>query len=225
MVQNRAISKLSKGKNFTRTVIVLGLILVAAWVVYQRTKLVIPPLEVLNTTEQLSFYSHWETRLPRYRELFIDAATQHDLDWPLLVAVGYQESKWREDAISPTGVRGLMMLTQSTAKELGVADRTKPDQSIYGGAQYLRYLLSRAPNELDDEGKRWFAVSAYNGGINRVKTAFRQWSSIEGITPNWFDFERDMLGASENSALRVSMLYTQRVRDFYKMANSFAFAD
>ena len=202
--------------------VTLAVIFASLWLIYQRTQLSHPASEVLSTADQLSFYSHWETRLPEYRDVFIDASAKNGIDWPLLSAIGYQESKWQADAVSPTGVRGLMMLTKPTAKELGVADRTDPVQSIYGGAQYLKYLLSRAPHGLDDDGKRWFAVSAYNGGINRVSTAYRQWTAIEGIDPDWYAFEKDMLGAADKSALKVSMIYTQRVRDFYKIAAAFS---
>ena len=202
----------------------LIIVVLSLWLLYQRTQFTHPRPEVLSTADQLSFYSHWETRLPKYRDIFIDASLKNGLDWPLLSAIGYQESKWRADAVSPTGVRGLMMLTRPTARELGVVDRTDPTQSIYGGAQYFKYLLSRAPQTLDDDGKRWFAVSAYNGGINRVSTAFRQWTAIDGIVPDWYAFEKDMLGAADNSALKVSMLYTQRVRDFYKIAAAFSSA-
>ncbi|MGR8946904.1 MAG: transglycosylase SLT domain-containing protein, partial [Gammaproteobacteria bacterium] len=199
-------------------VIIIG----AMWWAYRHTQLTHPTPEFLNTADQLSFYSHWETRLPKYRDIFVDASIKHGLEWPLLSAIGYQESRWQPEAVSPTGVRGLMMLTQSTAKELGVVDRTEPEDSIQGGARYLKYLLSRAPQELDDDGKLWFAVSAYNGGINRLLTAYRQWTSIEGIAPDWYSFEKDMLGAADKSALKVSMLYTRRVRDFYKIAAAFA---
>ena len=222
---SRLTAYFSTPKKLTRTFIVVCLLGIAVWFVYRQTQLALPELETINTAEQLSFYSHWETRLPRYKDWFVDASEQYGIDWPLLIAVGYQESKWRPDAVSPTGVRGLMMLTRSTAKELGVQDRTQADQSIYGGAQYLRYLLANAPAELDEEGRLWFAVSAYNGGIHRVKKAFRQWSSIAGITPDWFAFERDMLGAEDKSALKISMLYTRRVRDYYKMAKSIVRGD
>ena len=216
----RLFSFVPKSKTLTRTLLVMFALIAAVWFIHRQAQIAVPDLEVVNRAEQLSFYSHWETRLPKYKKLFVEAADKHGIDWPLLTAIGYQESKWRENAVSPTGVRGLMMLTRATAKELGVEDRTKPEESIFGGAQYLEYLLSRAPDQLDEEGKLWFAVSAYNGGINRVRTAFRQWSSIEGITPDWFAFERDMLGAEERSALRISMLYTRHVRDYYRIASS-----
>ncbi|MEM7467829.1 MAG: transglycosylase SLT domain-containing protein [Pseudomonadota bacterium] len=204
--------------------ILLFVVVVGAYL-YRELRLNIPRLESINAADRLSFYSHWETRFPQYRNLFIEASGEHDLEWPLLSAVGYQESKWVADAVSPTGVRGLMMLTQATANELGVRDRTEPAESINGGARYLKYLTLRAPKDLDQDGRRWFAVSAYNGGIGRLTTAYRQWVAIQGSEPDWYAFEKDMLGAAENSALQVSMKYTRRVRDFYKIAGSLAEAE
>ena len=214
----KALRRISAKKLLASVLIVC--VLAVSWFLYRKIQLSPPTLEVVSAADQLSFYSHWETRLPEFRADFIQAAAEHGLEWPLLSAIGYQESKWRADAVSPTGVRGLMMLTRSTAKELGVEDRTAPEQSIRGGAQYLKYLLARAPKELSEEEKLWFAVSSYNGGFRRVRTAFRQWASIEGIVPSWRAFEQDMLGADDRTALKVSMLYTQRVRDFYKIAGS-----
>ena len=86
-----------------------------------------------------------ETRLPKYQPLFEREAQKVGLDWRLLAAIGYQESHWRPNAVSPTGVRGLMMLTQATANQLGVKDRTNPRESIYGGAQYLKQRLKIDP--------------------------------------------------------------------------------
>ena len=63
---------------------------------------------------------------------------QHGVDWRLLAAIGYQESHWRSHAVSPTGVRGIMMLTQATADYLDIEDRMDPLSSIYGGATVLR---------------------------------------------------------------------------------------
>ena len=79
--------------------------------------------------------------LPKYEQTFRDAAEKYNLDWRLLASVAYQESRWREEAVSYTGVRGLMMLTQDTAKYLGVENRTDTIQSIRGGAKYINQLL------------------------------------------------------------------------------------
>ena len=71
-----------------------------------------------------------DKRLPEFEKYFKDAAAQEGLDWRLLAAVSYQESLWDPKAISPTGVRGLMMLTLKTAKEMNIANRSDPQQSI-----------------------------------------------------------------------------------------------
>ena len=82
-------------------------------------------------------------RLPRYKQYFLEAEQQTGLSASLLAAVAYQESHWNPKATSPTGVRGLMMLTQRTAKSLGVEDRLDPWASIEGGARYLKDRYER----------------------------------------------------------------------------------
>ncbi|MBA1331241.1 murein transglycosylase, partial [Candidatus Endoriftia persephone str. Guaymas] len=76
---------------------------------------------------------------------FRAAAEETGFDWQLLAAIGYQESHWRPNAKSPTGVRGIMMLTKNTAKQMQVEDRLNPEQSIFGGSRYLKYLDTRIP--------------------------------------------------------------------------------
>ncbi|MDN5937031.1 MAG: transporter substrate-binding domain-containing protein [Salinisphaera sp.] len=72
-------------------------------------------------------------RLDQWRGDFKQAAKAVGFDWRLLAAMGYQESHWDPDAVSPTGVQGLMMLTEAAASDVGVEDRTDPQQSIRGG--------------------------------------------------------------------------------------------
>jgi len=74
----------------------------------------------------------------------------YDLEWQLLAAMSYQESHWKIDAISPTGVEGIMMLTKQTASELGIEDRTDPYTSIMGGAEYFSGIYRRLPDSLTD---------------------------------------------------------------------------
>ncbi|MDH3900783.1 MAG: membrane-bound lytic murein transglycosylase MltF, partial [Gammaproteobacteria bacterium] len=97
-----------------------------------------------------SYQAHIRQRLPAYRELFMEAAAEHGLDWRLLAAVGYQESHWNPQAVSPTGVRGIMMLTQAAAKDLDISDRLDPVQSIRGGARYLNNMISRIPERVPE---------------------------------------------------------------------------
>jgi membrane-bound lytic murein transglycosylase F len=85
------------------------------------------------------YQAHVEQRLPRYREQFMAAADKVGMDWRLLAAIGYQESHWDPDAVSPTGVRGIMMLTLAAAKDIGTYSgtrtRTGPDLAGAGRLQ------------------------------------------------------------------------------------------
>ncbi|MDB5986439.1 MAG: rane-bound lytic murein transglycosylase [Nevskia sp.] len=126
-------------------------------------------------------------RLPRYRQQFRNAAQRYGLDWRVLAAVGYQESHWDPDAISRTGVRGLMMLTEDTAAELAVTDRQDPAQSISGGARYLAQILKLLPPEIVEPDRTWMALAAYNQGIAHLEDA-RQLAAKHGGDPNrWLD--------------------------------------
>ena len=117
------------------------------------------------------FWTAVKTRLPRYLPLFRQAARDTGIDWRLLAAVGYQESHWQPDAVSPTGVRGLMMLTREAARRQGVSDRTDPAQSIRGGARHLRWMEERIPARIPEPDRLWLTLAAYNVGYGHLEDA------------------------------------------------------
>ncbi|MFD2094858.1 membrane-bound lytic murein transglycosylase MltF [Corallincola platygyrae] len=110
-----------------------------------------------------------DRKLPKYRPMFEQYAGE--IDWRLLAAQSYQESHWKPNARSHTGVRGLMMLTLNTAKQLNIDNRMDPEQSIRGGAIYLRKLLDRVPEKIAPHERIWFALAAYNVGMGHVLDA------------------------------------------------------
>ena len=117
------------------------------------------------------FIRDYNAIFPRYKHLFEQSAESQQMDWRLLAAIGYQESHWDPDAISPTGVRGIMMLTKNTASVVGIDDRIDPAQSIVGGARYLERLKSRLPETIQEPDRTWFALAAYNVGYGHVQDA------------------------------------------------------
>ena len=134
-----------------------------------------------------NFIRHYESRLPRYRAMFETAGAEYGVDWRLLAAIGYQESHWRANAVSPTGVRGIMMLTQDTADYLGLDDRTDPEESIFGGARYFVRQTERVADTVDDPDRTWMALAAYNVGFNHLKDA-RLIVELQGGDPDsWID--------------------------------------
>lgn len=120
-----------------------------------------------------SFLKHISTRLPALRPHFQSAAAVTGFDWRLLAALSYQESHWHPEAESPTGVRGLMMLTLPTAKRVGVEDRTDAVQSIHGGARYLREVMEKIPERISHPDRLWLALAAYNVGFGHLEDARR----------------------------------------------------
>ena len=135
------------------------------------------------------YLRHVNSRLPRYKDLFETAARKNNLDWPLLAAMAYQESHWRPDAVSPTGVRGIMMLTKVTAKQLGVTSRTDVEESIFGGARYLRELMDRFPSHIKQPDRTWLALAAYNVGYGHVRDAQQITETRGGDPTKWADIK------------------------------------
>ncbi|MEZ0392567.1 MAG: transglycosylase SLT domain-containing protein [Pseudobdellovibrionaceae bacterium] len=119
---------------------------------------------VLSDSEIRRFAKDRERVLPLYSSLFKRHGQSFRLPWQLAAAVAYQESKWKPDAQSFTGVKGFMQLTQETAQHLGVEDRLDTNQSIWGGIKYLRMLLNRQPKGLPFKERLALALATYNIG-------------------------------------------------------------
>jgi len=174
-----------------------------------------------------NFIRHYESRLPRYRAMFEQAAAEWRIDWRLLAAIGYQESHWRSGAVSPTGVRGIMMLTEDTAKYLGLEDRVNPRNSIFGGAQYYARQTERVADTVDEPDRTWMALAAYNVGFNHIKDA-RQIVEWQGGNPDtWVDINKALpLLAQRKWYTRVPfgyargwepVLYVNNIRSYYNI--------
>ena len=117
------------------------------------------------------FMQHLQSRLPLYKQWFVEAAEQSSQDWRLLAAIGYQESKWNPRALSSAGARGLMQLTVETANEAKVTDLSDARQSIFGGARYFRQVYEKIPAHVLEPDRTWFALAAYNIGYGHVEDA------------------------------------------------------
>jgi membrane-bound lytic murein transglycosylase F len=141
-----------------------------------------------NYVDTRLFIKAAEETLPKYQPWFEDHSI--DIDWRLLAAMSYQESHWNPRAKSPTGVRGMMMLTLTTAKELGVRSRLDAEQSIRGGAKYFSSLMKRIPDRIKEPDRVWLALAAYNIGLGHVEDA-RVITQKQGGNPDlWVDVKK-----------------------------------
>ena len=171
------------------------------------------------------YQAHVEQRLPQYRNLFIEAAAEVGMDWRLLAAIGYQESHWKSDAVSPTGVRGIMMLTQAAAKDLGIKNRSDPEQSIRGGARYLANMLQRIPERIPEPDRTWMALAAYNVGLGHLEDARILTQKNKGDFDRWVDVKENLPLLSKKKWFqqtrygyargREPVRYVENVRTYY----------
>ena len=133
------------------------------------------------------------TQLEKLKLHFLEAEIATGIDWRLIAAIGYQESHWDPNATSPTGVRGLMMLTEETADRMQVKDRLDSRESILAGARYLAMLKDQLPGRITDPDKTFLALAAYNIGIGHLEDA-RILAQRSGLNPDKWQDVRQVIG-------------------------------
>ncbi|MCF8107020.1 MAG: transporter substrate-binding domain-containing protein [Desulfohalobiaceae bacterium] len=122
-------------------------------------------------------------------DFFRKYAEQYGLDYPLLIAMGYQESRLDQKARNPSGAIGVMQVLPSTAKDMNVGDITKLENNIHAGVKYIRFLMNQfyanEPMEAIDKGL--FTFASYNAGPGRI-SRLRKDAALRGLDPcRWFN--------------------------------------
>jgi membrane-bound lytic murein transglycosylase F len=165
------------------------------------------------------------TQLPRLRPYFEEAERVSGIDWRLIAAIGYQESHWDASATSPTGVRGLMMLTDETADRLQVKNRLDPRESILGGARYFALLKESIQARIPEPDRTFLALGAYNQGIGHLedarivaqKSGFNpdKWQDVRQVLPRLAD--PDTFQALQHGYARgfEAVQFVDSVRNYY----------
>ena len=135
-----------------------------------------------------------DSTLSPYDEIVRDKSSKYRFDWRLITSQMYQESRFNPKAKSAAGAQGLMQVLPRTAKELGIQDLTKPEQSIDAGVQYMNWTRDRFSEEMPTQERLFFALAAYNAGFGHVKDAQRLARQMSLDPDKWFDnVEKAML--------------------------------
>lgn len=142
-------------------------------------------VEEFDYVDTRLFIQAVDNKLPKYQALFEKHG--QDIDWRLLAALSYQESHWEPHARSYTGVRGMMMLTLITAKQMGIKSRLDAEQSIFGGAKYLKRMINKMPERIPEPDRTWFALASYNVGFGHLNDARIITQQQGGDPDRWFD--------------------------------------
>ena len=184
-------------------------------------------LEDADIREFLHQMSH---TLPRFRSVFYDAQVVSGIDWRLLAAISYQESHWDPFATSPTGVRGMMMMTGDTADKMGITNRLDVQQSVVGGAMYLSQLMAMQNIPDDDPDRVWLALAAYNQGQGHLEDA-RSLARHQHLNPDaWCDVKQTLPLLSGNSHLvdgytycrgGEAVIFVESIRTYYAILKKY----
>ncbi|MBI1948804.1 MAG: transporter substrate-binding domain-containing protein [Deltaproteobacteria bacterium] len=129
-----------------------------------------------------------------YDALMKERARQYGLDWRLLAAQAYQESRFDPKAKSWVGAQGLFQVMPATGREMGFTDLEDPGQGVHAGAQYMAKLIDSFDSRIPFKQRVRFALAAYNAGRGHVEDA-RLLAAEQGLDPNrWFgNVEKTML--------------------------------
>ncbi len=155
-------------------------------------------------------------RFRKTEALFQKYGNKYNLDWLLLAAQGFQESRLQQEAVSSTGAVGIMQIKPTTAagNPISIEGVDKVENNIHAGAKYLRFLMDRyfTKDSIDELNQRLFAIAAYNAGPARINRLRKQ-AKDQGLNPNqWFD-QVEMVVAKEIG--RETVQYVSNIYKYY----------
>ena len=144
----------------------------------------------INAEGVARFLDDTKSKLPQWRQHFQTAQDLTGIDWRLIAALAYQESKWDPLATSYTNVRGMMMLTEDTADYLRVKNRLDAAESIRAGARYLAELAEQVPASAKHPDRLWLALSAYNLGMGHFRGARAIAAKMKRDPDIWYEMKQ-----------------------------------
>lgn len=121
-------------------------------------------------------------------EIFRKYGERYDVDWLLMAAQGYQESRLNQSVRSHVGAIGVMQVMPATGKELKVGDIKKIDPNIHAGVKYMRWMIDHyyGDQPMTPLDKALFSFASYNAGPARI-ARLRTETQKRGFDPNiWF---------------------------------------
>ncbi len=177
------------------------------------------------------FLDDTRSKLPAWRRHFQSAQDLSGIDWRLLAALAYQESHWDPLATSPTGVRGIMMLTEDTADYLRVKNRLDAPESIRAGARYLAELVEQVPDTAKHPDRLWLALSAYNLGMGHFRGARAIAKRMKRDPDIWYDMKQvlpqlarpEIYARLKSGAARggEAVIMVENIRSYYDILSRF----
>jgi membrane-bound lytic murein transglycosylase MltF len=130
--------------------------------------------------------------------LFKKYGSKYDLDFLLMMAQGYQESRLDQSAKSQVGAVGIMQVMPATGRALGVGDIHQIEPNVHAGVKYVRSLIDTnfSDDSLDALNRTLFAFAAYNAGPARI-AGLRRRAAARGLDPNQWQNNVEVIAGEE----------------------------
>lgn len=182
-------------------------------------------IEIFDYFDVKKFHERLRTRLPQYAGTIQRESKKYGFDWRLIAALVYQESHFNPKARSYTGVKGLMQVTLTTAREMDIKNRLDPIQSLKAGIRYLHTMYERFDGIKDPDQRLYFAMASYNIGYGHIRDAQKlaaaegldekKWSSMKTVLPYLMKREYYKKTRYGYARGREAMTYVARIRTYY----------
>jgi membrane-bound lytic murein transglycosylase F len=158
-------------------------------------------------------YSLNNEQISPFDEMIKEYAPIIGWDWRLFASQVFQESRFDTKARSWAGAMGLMQMMPKTAKSVGVKNLYSARQSIWGGAEYLKWLNENFMDVTDSLTRVKFVLAAYNCGYGHMKDAQRL-ANHRGLDPTQWEghVEQMILDLSEPEYFNLNMIEYGYVR-------------
>jgi len=149
-------------------------------------------------------------------QFFKQYGQKYDMDYLLMAAQGYQESRLDQKVKSPAGAVGVMQIKPTTAADppISIKGVDRVENNIHAGVKYIRFIADEYyKNEpMDHLNKSLFAVASYNAGPARIQK-LRDKAAEQGLDPNkWFE-NVEVVAAKEIG--RETVQYVANIYKYY----------
>lgn len=158
--------------------------------------------EQLDRNLAQNFLDDVEKRITPYLAAFKAAGKKYQIDWRLLAAMAYQESKWQPNAESNKGAYGIMQITPPTAQWIGLDNPGNPTENIMAAAKYLDQLRKQVDDQAPEPDRTYLAMAAYNIGIGHLNDALALTRQQGGNVDRWRDIRPRLLQLSDPAIYR-----------------------
>ena len=153
-------------------------------------------------------------KFERMVELFRKYGGRYDMDYLLMMAQGYQESRLNQNAKSAVGAVGVMQVMPATGADMKTGDISQLEPNIHAGVKYMRFMRDQffADEPMDALNKTLFSFAAYNAGPGRIRE-LRALAQKRGLDPNVWLNNVEVIAAQKIGAETVT--YVSNIYKYY----------